>query len=273
MTAQEMLSVDRLADAIVTQRAYVAANPIDHAAKLFYFELLVIAGKFLDAHAVWMHFESAVPEFQAYARSLRKLLRAERRRQHGFKPTTLLEPPMHMRCRWHAVKATQIANEAKAMKWADRADSNTPAIRGHVNGREFEGMRDADDRFASQFEFLFNGRYCWIPFEQVKKLTLGPIEGTLDKVLRPAEIILRFPARDPSSLIPLEATNHVLHGHLPLVYPGTANSGRDESFTLGNDADFDMLAGLVVGFGERVMNIGEEELPLSEIQQLEIRLS
>ena len=265
MNVQDILAADRLSDAIATQRTAVESNVIDYAARLSLFELLVIAGRFLDAHAELKRFEEGAPEFRDYAKSLRKLLRAERRRQHGFKPALLSEPPMHVRCRWHAVKASRIPDEAKALKWADRAEAKTPIVRGHVNGREFTGIRDADDRFAGLLEFLMNGRYHWVPFEQIKKLTLGHAVGMLDTVLRPAELILH------GRSLALRADKLLFRGHVPLVYPGTALAGKDESFALGKDADFTDVAGLVVGIGERVLAVGEEEIPLGEIQQLEIK--
>ena len=257
MTIIELLTEDRLSDAIAQQRAIVEANPSDSTARLTLFELQVMGCQFLDAHAVLKQFETSTPEFQTYASSLRKLLRAERRRQHGFKPDLLLEPPMHIRCRWHALKASRTQDVVKTAKWADRAESKTPSVRGHVNGREFTGLRDLDDRFSSFFEFLLNGRYYWIPFEQIRKLTLGNVEGYLDNVLRPAELYLKVDV--------------MYRGHLPLVYPGTSLAKKDESFVLGRDTDFTEAAGLIVGIGDRVMHLGEEELSLSEIKQLEFR--
>jgi type VI secretion system protein ImpE len=262
MTARDLLAEDRLCDAIDAQRVVVAENPRDAAARLFLFELLTIAGRFLDANAELLAVESDHPDWMATNRAFRLLLRAERRRQHGFKPTLLTEPPMHLRCRWNAVKASRIPDEAKTIKWADQAEAQAPTVRGHVDGREFEGLRDADDRFANAFEFLTEGRYCWIPHESVRKVVLLPAEGMLDTVLRPAEMTLQSrPFAEPT----------VIRGHLPLVYPGTTISGREDSFLLGRDADFTEIAGMVVGIGERVLTFGEEEIPLGEIRQVEIR--
>jgi type VI secretion system protein ImpE len=302
MTPRELLTEGRLADAIVAQRAIRDASVRDHAATLALFELLVVAGKFLDANAELKAFLNASPEHKAYAYAMNRVLRAERRRQHGFKPTLLGPPPLHMRCRWNAVKYSRLGNEEKAVKWADRAEARMPGVRGHVNGREFRGLRDADDRFAGVFEFLAGGRYHWVPFEQIKTLTLGPPEGILDTVIRPAEIVLKPIPNDPKrtdkhsrSLAPraelrqpakesvvsisrvgqslplAERADHSVRGHVPLVYPGTAFAGKDDAFTLGQDADFTEAAGLVIGIGERVLTIGEEELPLGEVVKLEFK--
>lgn len=257
MTIMELLTEDRLFDAIAQQRSVVEAASDDSAARLTLFDLHVMAGQFLDASAVLKHFEISTPELQSYAYSLRRLLRAERRRQHGFKPDLLLEPPMHIRCRWHALKASRSQDVVKTSKWEDRAETRTPWVRGHVNGREFSGIRDLDDRFSSFLEFLQNGRYYWIPFEQIRKVVMGKVEGYLDNVLRPADIYLKGDV--------------MYRGHLPLVYPGTSLAKRDESFILGRDTDFTEAAGLVMGIGDRVMSIGEEEISLSEVQQLEIK--
>ena len=141
-----------------------------------------------------------------------------------------------------------------------------------------------------------------MPFEQIKTLTLGPPEGILDTVIRPAEIVLkpipndpkrtgeqssplapraeqRQPAigydskspRDVQSLPLAERADHAVRGHVPLVYPGTAFAGKDDAFTLGQDADFTEAGGLIIGIGERVLTIGEEELPLGEVVKLEFK--
>ena len=92
MTARDLLTEDRLCDAIDAQYGVVAENPRDAKARLLLFELLTIAGRFLDANAELLAVESDHPDWLVTNRAFRLLLRAERRRQHGFKPTLLTDP-------------------------------------------------------------------------------------------------------------------------------------------------------------------------------------
>ena len=43
-------------------------------------------------------------------------------------------------------------------------------MRGRLNGKPFETLRDADDLFGPVLEVLSQGAYFWLPLEQVDSL-------------------------------------------------------------------------------------------------------
>jgi type VI secretion system protein ImpE len=142
------------------------------------------------------------------------------------------------------------------VKWIDRADVATPEVRGFVDGREFVGLRDGDERFASVFEVFVGSRYAWVPFEQVRAVVLPPAAGVVEMVYRPAELRL--------------TDGRALNVVLPLVYPLSAESGDD--FALGEAVDWTTEdLGPVCAFGAKVYFVGEEELPLSQVRMIEFR--
>jgi type VI secretion system protein ImpE len=164
--------------------------------------------------------------------------------------------PRHVTRRWNAARAVEAGDAMRGVRWIDRADAATPEVRGFVDGRSFQGLRDSDERFASVFEVFVTGVYFWVPFEQVRALVLHPAAGVLDAAYRSAEVRL--------------TDGRVLNVTLPLVYPLSAESG--DEFALGEAVDWTTEGGgPVCGFGAKLYSVGEEELPLAEVRMIEFR--
>jgi type VI secretion system protein ImpE len=256
MTPRDALAEGRLADAIAQQGAVVRDAPGDAAARLFLFELFTLAGRLTEAIEQLRAIDSDDPDWPRARREFTRLLQAEYRRAiRGRRPTFLAEPTRHARWRWAAIRAARTGDPARAAHRVDRADAAAPLITGHVDGREFEGLRDTDDRFGSVLEVFVGAEYAWVPFEHLRRVALDPPAGVLDTVFRPARLWL------------LNGTE--FRTVLPLVYPGSAAAG--DEFALGFETDWPESGGLVCGVGARVLMIGEEELPLGECRRIEFR--
>ena len=255
--AREALDDGRLADALSLQRIAVEHHPDDSPARLFLFELLVLAGETADAIRQLRLVESESPNWPASKRAFRDVLRAESRRFPRLRrPEFLHDPPRHLRCRWNAALSQQRGRTDEATRWLDRADALAPEISGFVDGREFAALRDSDDRFAAQLEVFLGRQYVWIPFEDVRTLRLEKSEHLLDLAFRTARLKLA------------DGTTHTVT--LPLLYPGSSREGDD--LALGELVDWTSAdAGLVCGLGARVLTFGDEELDLGSCTMLELR--
>lgn len=257
MTASELLAVGRLTEAITEQMKYVELDP-SPAARLFLFELLVLAERMSDAiDQLATLNEQDIPRWPATRRRFTDLIRAIHKRSHlRRRPQFLLDPPQHAKRRWNAARAMEVGDPDRGVNWVDRADAATPEVRGFVDGREFQGLRDGDERFASVWEVLIGDRYCWVPFEQTKAVVIPPAAGVVDMVYRPAELRL--------------ADCRTLDVVLPLVYPLSAESG--DEFALGEAVDWTTEGlGPVCAFGAKLFFFGEEELVLSQVKMIELR--
>lgn len=255
MNPREALAAGRLSEALALQQTQVACRPDDAASRLFLFELLALAGRISDARDQLAAIRSKDPAWPASRRRFLWLLKAIRRRSRNSKPLFLSPPPSHARWRWRGCRALRGGSD-NAATYFDRADSEAPHVVGHIDGREFQGLRDTDDRFASLFEAFVGPEYIWLPFEQVRRLTLAPAAGALDTAFRPAHARLT------------DGTE--LEVVLPLVYPGSADD--DDAFAMGQDADWqEPVPGVTCGTGARVLMAGEEELILGECRQFELR--
>ena len=254
-----MLAEGRLADAVALQEAAVEAAPADPAARRLLVDLLAFAGRLDDALAHLDRIDSDAPEWPEVARGLHRLLRSERlRTAEGREPTIIPDPPpKHATKRWQAVKLLRRARPDDATKAVDAADALAPNVRGFIDGREFDGLRDADDRFGSVLEAFRGGEYLWVPWEALRKVVLAPAAALLDQLDRPATLTFR----DGSTA----------DAHLPLVYPASYRAEGD--FALGSETDHVCPDnGPTRCIGGKLLLVGEDdEVLLSECRMIEVR--
>lgn len=255
MRAADAFQAGRLREAVALQDATCQQSPEDPQARLFLVELLTLAGEYLRAWEALRSITCDDPSWPETRRRLKDLVRAAYHREQGRKPTFPDDCPQHLRDRWRAVRALRRSDFDRAIRWIDRADASTPWMLGHIDGREFQGLRDVDDRFAPLLEVYLNDLYCWWPWEMIRKLTILPSQHPLDLAIRTADVELR----DGTSIKVM----------IPVVYPGSFDS---DEFALGQEHDsivaFDPL---VVSIGAKELLIGEEEVIFAECQQIEIR--
>jgi type VI secretion system protein ImpE len=258
MTPHDAFAEGRLTEAVDLQEQIVAAGPDGAVARLFLVELLAFAGRLDEARSHLAIVDSDDPAWPASARAFRRLLRAEHRRSvRPRKPVILPEPiPRHAKRRWLAVKAIRDGSPEAAVRWVDGADAATPEVGGFLDGREFEGLRDADDRFASVLEAVVGGDYVWFPWESIQRVKLGPARYTLDRLFRPAEVRLRDGARYAA--------------HLPLIYPRSFEA--DGVFAVGLETDRVCPDdGPIRCIGGKLLMVDDDEVPLAECQMIEVR--
>ncbi|MBA4187052.1 MAG: hypothetical protein C0467_03450 [Planctomycetaceae bacterium] len=259
MTVHEALAEGRLSDAIALQEETVAAAPTDPVARRFLVDLLAFAGRLDDARVQLTHIHSDAPEWHDVERGLHRLFRAERRRSEELRqPQIRPEPaPRHATRRWLAMKAIHRGKPDDAVRCIDAADNVSPEIRGFLDGQEFTGLRDADDRFGSVLEAFLGGEYFWFTWESIRKITISAPAVLLDQLYRPAMLSLK----DGSIFVV----------HLPMLYPGSHRA--DGAFSLGFETDHICPdGGPTRCIGGKLLLIGDEdEIPLSTCQMIEIR--
>lgn len=259
MTPHDALAEGRLDDAVVLQQAAVAADPDDPAARRLLVDLLAFAGRLDDAlgHLAAIHTDA--PEWPDAERNLHRLFRAERLRSvERRKPQIRPEPPpKHATRRWLAAKATRTARPDDAVRCIDAADAVSPEIRGFLDGQEFEGLRDADDRFGSVLEVFLGGEYFWWGWEGLRKVELESPAVLLDQLYRPATLTFR--------------NGTAVAIHLPLVYPGSHRA--DGVFALGTETDHVCPdGGPTRCVGGKMLLVGDgAEVRLAECRMIEVR--
>jgi type VI secretion system protein ImpE len=259
MTPHDALAEGRLTEAIAIQEGAVATARDDPAARRLLVDLLTFAGRFEEARGHLAEIKSDEAEWAESERSFQRLLRSERRRSiEGRKPHIHPEPaPKHVRRRWLAMKAIRQGRPEDAVRCHDAADAVAPAIWGFLDGQEFEGLRDADDRFASILEVFRGGEYWWFAWEAVRKVHLAHAHVLLDQLYRPATLTLKDGA--------------ALSVHVPLLYPCSFRA--EEVFALGTETDYICPDnGPTRCVGGKLLLVGDaDEVPLRECEMIEVR--
>ena len=233
MNAKELYQAGRLADAIAALIGEVRQDPGDTQRRAFLFELLAFAGDYERAERQLQALPQGDSSMDLWVLVGRAALAVERKRQEMF-----------ARGEYPPVSAEE-----------------PPAISGVVNGRPFQSLEDADARLGVKLELIAAGRYMWIPLEHVAALRIEPPRRLRDLLWLPAQIRTGPAFRD------LEL-GEVL---LPALYPLSWRHA-EEAVRLGRATVWEEQEdGTVTPFGQRILLVDGEELPILELRNLEIQ--
>jgi type VI secretion system protein ImpE len=261
MNATELFKANKLQDAITAQTQEVKTNPGDQAKRLFLFELLAFAG---DLDRARRQIDSLVyddAELTAAAAAYRKQLDSELARRAFFRdgappPQFLADPPPHLQLRVQAAQRLREGQPAEAAELLAQAQAQTPEIHGVLSGKPFDGLRDCDDLFSGVLEVMAQGKYFWLPFEQIDTLACKAPESPRDLLWLPGHLSVKD---GPDGDV-----------FLPALYPGS-HEHADDAVKLGRKTDWCHAAGApVLGVGQKVFLRGDDDLPLLEWRELEV---
>jgi type VI secretion system protein ImpE len=260
MNVIDCFTEGRLEDALRCQRRVVDNQPNDIAARLLLSDLSLFNGELEIATKQLNSISHDDPSMRNYVLGYRDLIRAESRRIRLFQdrvPELPKDTPLHLQHRLKALHYVQHSELDAAIEAIDEADAKVPAVRGFVDGRPFEEIRDSDDLLASVLEWVREDRYGWIGFESIRTLRILDRTTIRDQYFVPAQMTLQ----DGSHL----------QGYVPALYP-LSFQNPDELLRLGRETDWHSdLGGPIRGVGLRLLSFGEEELSWWDIHQIEIR--
>ena len=260
MNATELFKAGQLSAAVEAQLQAVKASPGDQGKRLFLFELLAFSGDLECARRQIDALRYDDPDLETAADAYRKLLDAEQLRRQlfagGLAPHSLAEAPEYVRLRLAAVDCLREGKPAEAQALLENAAEASPTVRGRLNGKPFDGLRDADDLFGPVLEVLSQGAYFWLPLEQVDSLVLSAPHSPRDLLWAPAHLNVRD---GPEGDV-----------FLPALYPGS-HEHADDAVKLGRATDWKGgEAGPVLGAGLRTFLAGDDPITLLEWRELEI---
>jgi len=103
-------------------------------------------------------------------------------------------------------------------------------------------------------EAVINGRYCWVPYSRVSKLTMEEPEDLRDAVWMPAN---------------LEFTNGgEVVALIPTRYPDTELASGDLCALARRTEWKELPSGLVVGLGQRLLATDSAEFALMDVRSV-----
>jgi type VI secretion system protein ImpE len=135
-----------------------------------------------------------------------------------------------------------------------RAFEDAPASSGEVNGTAFEWIADADSRLGPVMEAIINGRYYWVPFARLAKVTFEAPEDLRDMVWMPAQLLF---ANGGESL-----------ALIPTRYPGSESS-PDGAVALARKTEWQPFAeDAYAGLGQRLFATDAAEIPMLDVRTM-----
>jgi type VI secretion system protein ImpE len=261
MRAEELLKTGDLDATLTALQAEVRAKPADAKLRIFLFQLLCVMGDWKRAVTqlkVSAELDAvATPMAQTY----REAIICEVYREKVFAgekdPLVFGEPQEWLALLVEALKALAQGRVADAAGLRSRAFEAAPTVEGTLNEAPFGWIADADSRLGPVLEAVVNGKYFWMPFTAIAKVTAEPPKDLRDVVWTPANIVLR----NGGDIVAL----------LPTRYAGTAGRGSGAQ-KLARTTDWtDLGDETFTGLGQRLLATDQGDTALMDLRRLVIQ--
>ena len=231
MTARELYHAGQLGAAIQALGAELRDNPTDARRRTFLFELLCFAGEYDRAAKHLDVLAASGPDAATGALLYRAALHADQMRSELFAKRDY--PEIH-------AGATPVA--------------------GTLNGQPFAAIEDADPRIGPRLEIYAAGQCMWLPLAHVASIEMEAPKRLRDLLWAPA-LVRTGPAFKGTEL------GQVL---LPVLSPLSFRHA-DDAIRLGRSTVWeDQENGGPIPFGQKLLLVDGEDIPLLELRRLEI---
>lgn len=241
--------------------AAVKAKPDDAKLRIFMAQLLCVLGQWERAHTQL----NVCADMDAKAIPMREMsghaLRCELIRAAVFEgkrsPMVFGQPDQWLAMLIESLLQAGTGNAALAADLAARAFDAAPATSGTVDGEPFEWIADADSRLGPVLEAFVNGRYYWIPFSRLSRISLDLPTDLRDMVWLPAQ--LHFDNGGEAIAL------------IPTRYPGSQSS-PDGAIQLARKTEWQDQGGdRFFGLGQRVLSTDAGDLDLLSVRLIELQ--
>jgi type VI secretion system protein ImpE len=262
MTASDLYKAGKLKEAIDAQIQEVRSHAADHSRRLFLFELLVFAGDLDRAKKQIEILNYPEMELMAAVTAFRQLLDSEEARRqlykNGIAPQFFGEQCDHINLRLEALNRLRQNLQGEAATILAKAQQLTPPLKGKLNDKPFQSLRDCDDVLAGVLEVMIKGNYYWVPLEQIETVQVVAPKFPRDLIWRSAHLELRE-----------GAAGNVF---LPVLYP-LSHEHENDLVKMGRMVDWKGSAdGPVLGVGLHMYLAGEDDVNLLTWRELEFEI-
>jgi len=267
MKSDELLRSGDLEQTLVQLQNEVRNDPSNFKLRVFLFQLLTVTGQWdraLNQLNVAGELDAmALPMVQTY----REAIRCEFFRQQVFQgqrtPVVFGKPQAWVAHLLESFRLFTAGSPAESQLLRETAFDEAPAQSGRIfvgssgpenEGIPFEWIADADLRLGPILEVVMNGRYYWIPMENIRVLQIDPPEDLRDVVWMPAH--LQWTNGGESVAL------------LPTRYPGSEASS-DSRIRLSQKTEWNEVSpDLFVGMGQRMLATDAGDFPMMEVRKI-----
>jgi len=258
LNAEESIKAGNLEAALRELQDAVRNNPAKPEYRTFLFQLLCVLGDWNRAltqlNVVADMDNSALLMAQTY----RELLLCEAFRAEVFtgkrEPLLFGEPNPWLGTLIQALGHADKAEGARAYEIVMSAMDQATARSGTIDEQPFEWLSDADMRLGPVFEMILNGKYYWVPMDNIAEMSFSEPEDLRDLVWLPVQIKW---VNDGNSI-----------GFMPTRYPGEQTL-TDPQSALARKTDWTDRGGeFFVGSGQRMLTTDQDEYSLLQSRKI-----
>jgi type VI secretion system protein ImpE len=239
----------------------VKAKPADPKLRIFMAQLLCVLGQWERAHTQL----NVVADMDSTTGPMREMvghaLRCELLRASVFagqrSPMVFGQPDEWLALLVESLLQSGQGHADMAAELAARAFDAAPATRGTLNGAPFEWIADADSRLGPVLEAMVNGKYYWIPFSRLSRISIDDSSDLRDRVWRPAQISF--------------ANGGEQIAMIPTRYAGSQASEDGQILMAAKTQWQDIGAERFAGLGQRVLVTDQGEHDLLDVRLIELQ--
>lgn len=209
--AEELLASGDTQGALELLQRQVREHPVDTKLRVFLFQLLCVLGQWQRAFTQLQVCGDMDAGTLPMVNTYREALQCEAVREAVFAgkttPMVFGQPQNWIAPLVEALQADARGDGELASRLRADAFEAAPATSGTLNGIAFDWIADADSRLGPVLEAVINGRYGWVPFSALAKLSIEAPSDLRDMVWAPAhlnfinggEAVALIPSRYPGS--------------------------------------------------------------------------
>ena len=230
----------------------------DPKLRVFLFQLLAVLGQWERAVNQLEVASNLDAGTLAMAQTYREAVRCEMLRAQVFEgrksPMVFGEPEQWLALLIESLLLSGRGQTKESDALRARAFDEAPASPGTLNGQAFEWIADADMRLGPVLEAVINGRYYWVPFNRLSRVSIEEPEDLRDVVWTPAHLLLEN-GGEAYALVPTRyaGTEKAQDGTLLLARKTTWEERRPDFFC---------------GLGQRVLSTNAGELSLMDVRDI-----
>jgi type VI secretion system protein ImpE len=256
--AEQALREGQIDIALKSLQDGVRAQPANPKLRVFLFQLLCVTGQWpraLNQLEVCGEMDAST---LAMVSTYREAIKCENLREAVFAgkttPMVFGQPQGWVALLVEALRADVRGDDASAARLRDEAFEAAPATPGSLDGTPFDWIADADSRLGPVLEAVINGRYCWVPFAALAKVTIDEPADLRDMVWSAAQ--LEFSNGGGSVAL------------IPTRYPGTAEQ-PDNALRLARRTEWlELGATHFRGLGQRVLTTSATDADLLQVREI-----
>jgi type VI secretion system protein ImpE len=190
MTAEDCLKQGDIKDALKQLQEQVKKQPENAELRVFLFQLLSVMGQW-DRALTQLDVAADLDNGTlAMVSMYRQVIACERIREQVFlgnnEPIIFGKPNEWIALLIQALKLTAQGKNNKSQQLRSQAFEKAEISSGLINEQPFEWFADCDPRLGPVMEAMVDGRYLWIPIENIKAIVIEEPTDLRDVIWMPA---------------------------------------------------------------------------------------